>query len=414
MDERALVDGVGTLKVVVAAVGLVVASVGGAFALGVVGAPSVEGVENRFGDVTNRTTVVETDLLVRNPNPIGVQLGGTTVNYTVAMNDVDIAGGSKEGLDVESGDSTLNFTTRMQNTKIPDWWYTHVSNGEVTNVTVDADIRTSLLGDRTFELQQRQRIETDIIGAFASDETRPINASRPLVSDPVLFINRTDAQYGSVTESETPIAMQFDVYNPKTQPYAITEVGYEVTMNGILVGEGATEETYLIPGGTQKTVRTTPTIANERLDEWWVSHLRNDQITDLRIDFYAKVELPTGNEIRVPLEGLTYERTIETDIFGNKEETSADAGGSGETSTGDGSEDESEERSGTGTPTPTADGGLVDTATDATDTATGGVLDGTSTAEPTTDGGAAATPTPTPAPTATPTPTDDGGLLALD
>lgn len=144
MDERALVDGVGTLKMVVATVGLVVASVGGAFALSVVGAPSVQGVENRFGDVTDRTAVVETDLLVQNPNPIGVQLGGTTVNYTVAMNDVDIASGSKEGLEVESGDSTVNVTTRMQNTKIPNWWYTHVSNGEMTNVTVDADIRTSL------------------------------------------------------------------------------------------------------------------------------------------------------------------------------------------------------------------------------------------------------------------------------
>jgi len=410
MDERALVDGVGTLKVVVAAVGLVVASVGGAFALGVVGAPAVQGVENRFGDVTDRTTVVETDLLVQNPNPVGVQLGGTTVNYTVAMNDVDIASGSKEGLEVESGDSTVNVTTRMQNTKIPDWWYTHVGNGEVTNVTVDADIRTSLLGDRTFELQQRQRIETDIIGAFESSETRPVNASRPLVSDPVLYINRTEAEYGSITEARTPIMTDFVVYNPKTRPYAITEIGYEVTMNDILVGEGRTNETYVIPGGTAETLRTTPTIQNERLDEWWVSHLRNEQVTDLRIDFYAKIELPTGDEVRVPLDGLTYERTIETDIFGNKEETSAAASESSETSTGDGGADES----GTDTPTPTADAGLVDTPTDATDTATDGVLDATPTAEPTTDGGEVATPTPIPAPTATPTPTDDGGILALD
>lgn len=408
MDNRALLSGVSTLKVVLAAVGVVAASVGGAFALGVVGAPSVQAVENRFGDVTNQTTVVETDLVVDNPNPIGVQLGGTTVNYTVSMNEVGIASGTKEGIAVASGDSTLNFSTKMQNTKIPDWWYTHVSNDEVTNVTVDADIQTSLLGDRTFDLKQEQQIETDIIGAFASDETRPVNASQPLVSDPVLFINRTDAEYGSVTEAETPIRMEFDVFNPKSQPYAITEVGYEVSMNEILVGEGVTNETYVIPGGTTETLRTTPTIANDRLDDWWVTHLQNDQVTELRIDFYAKVELPTGNTIRIPLDQLTYERTIETDIFGNKDETSAsgEASANGETGTEtptDGTDSPVGEVTGTDSPVSEVTG---------TDSPVGGV-DGTPT-----DGIVEGTPTPTPAPTAaptgSPTPTDDGGLVDLE
>ncbi|MFC7226231.1 LEA type 2 family protein [Salinirubellus salinus] len=418
MDTRESRRGLGTLRVVLVALGLVAASVGGAFALGVVGAPSVQAVENRFGDVTDQTTVVETDLVVDNPNPVGVQLGGTTIDYTVAMNDVAMAEGTKEGLDVDPGNTTLDFSTRMQNTKIPDWWVTHLRNGEVTNVTVDADVRTSLLGDRTFDFQQGQQIETDIIGAFESDETRPVNASRPLVSDPILYINRTDAQYGTVTEAQTPIVTDFVVYNPKAQPYVVTEVGYEVTMNDIPVGEGRTNESYVVPGGTTETIRTVPTIRNERLDEWWVSHLQNDQVTDLQIDFYAKVELPTGDEIRIPLDALTYERTIETDIFGTKDETDASDAGAGDAST------EGEGPAGTAspTPTPTDDGGLLDTATDATDTATDatdtptdGVLGGTPTAAPTTDAA-----TSTPAPTATPsdsptaTPTDDGGILGLD
>jgi LEA14-like dessication related protein len=411
MDTRESRRGLGTLRVVLVALGLVTASVGGAFALGVVGAPSVQTVENRFGDVTNRTTVIETDLVVNNPNPVGVQLGGTTIDYTVTMNDVAMAAGTKEGLDVATGDTTLNFSTRMQNTKIPDWWVTHLRNGEVTNVTVDADVRTSLLGNRTFDFQQGQQVETDIIGAFESDETRPVNANRPLVSDPILYINRTEAQYGTVTEARTPIVTDFVVYNPKAQPYAITEVGYEVTMNDIHVGEGRTNESYVIPGGTTETIRTTPTIRNERLDEWWVSHLRNDQVTELRIDFYAKVELPTGNEIRIPLDALTYERSIETDIFGNEEGTNASASDPGETSTG--SEGSTGTASATATPTPTDDGGVVDTATP-TDTATDGGLGGTPTATPTTDAPSTPAPTATPSDSPTATPTDDGGILRFD
>jgi LEA14-like dessication related protein len=152
-------------------------------------------------------------------------------------------------------------------------------------------------------------METDIIGAFVSDETRPVNANRPLVSDPILYINRTDARYGTVTQSETPLAMEFDVYNLKAQPYTITEVGYKVMMNDLLVSDGTTEETYVSRGGTTETLRTAPTILNDRLN------------------FYARVELPAGNEIRIPLDAPTYERTIETDVFGNK------VGSDGDTST---------------------------------------------------------------------------------
>lgn len=50
-------------------------------------------------------------------------------------------------------------------------------------------------------------------------------------------------------------------------------------------------------------------------------------MTELRIDFSARVELPAGNEIRIPLDAPTYERTIETDVFGNK------VGSDGDTST---------------------------------------------------------------------------------
>jgi len=38
--------------------------------------PSVAAIDNTFGDVTNETTAIETDLVVSNPNPAGS--GSTT------------------------------------------------------------------------------------------------------------------------------------------------------------------------------------------------------------------------------------------------------------------------------------------------------------------------------------------------
>jgi LEA14-like dessication related protein len=51
--------------------------------------------------------------------------------------------------------------------------------------------------------------------------------------------------------------------------------GYDMSMNGIDVGEGQTEETYVIEPGTTERIETTATLETTRLDEWWVSHLQN-------------------------------------------------------------------------------------------------------------------------------------------
>ncbi|MFB6171491.1 MAG: LEA type 2 family protein [Haloarculaceae archaeon] len=372
MDLRSLRPG-SRLQVAVVVVVVLVASVGGAWAFGAVGAPSVAGVENRFGPVDQQSTVVETDLVVHNPNPVGVSLSDTTVNYTVSMNDVAIAAGSKEGLSVGTGNTTLNFSTRMRNGKIPAWWVTHVRNDEQTTVRIDARARSGLLGGRTVPFEQTKHVQTDIIGQFNSNETRPVESDSlpPTVSNPVLYVNATRARWGNVTADETPIPMTFVMYNPHAQPYTITEVGYEITMNGVDVGAGSTEEGYatVIPPKGRKAIDTRTVIRNGKLDDWWVTHLQNDQVTHLRIDFYATVELPTGSKLRIPLDRLTYEKRIETDIFGNKNES---AGGAG------------------GTSTPTAHG-----ATPAT------------TAAPT----STQTATTAPTPTGTPTPTDSGGVL---
>ena len=381
MSLRALVLG-SKLKAALAAVGLLVAGLGGAFALGAIGAPSVVAVDNAFGEATNETTVVQTELVVNNPNPVGVRLGETDIDHTVRMNDVSMATGNKTGVAVGTGNSTLAFTTRMDNEQIPPWWASHINGNETTNVTIDAHVRTSLLGDREFDLQQNRQVTTDLISQFNSEQTRPVSGpSNPVYGNPVLCVNETSAEWGDVTTERTPIEMAFVVYNPQLEPYTLTEVGYEITMNGIPVGSGTTDQSYVIEGQTTETVRTTPTIDNGKLPAWWASHLRANQTTQLRIDFYARLELPTGGTVRLPLDALAYERTIETDIFGS-DATGAD----GETVT------------------PTATGDTETTATQ-TETATPAP---TPTPTPTeTDDGVISTPTPT---TDTPTETDDGLL----
>jgi len=78
----------------------------------------------------------------------------------------------------------------------------------------------------------------------------------------------------------------------------VTEIGYDITMNGVEMGSGQTDEGYSIPSYSTETVEFTTALQNRHLDDWWVTHLdeevRGHQVTGLRIEFYAVIEFPTG------------------------------------------------------------------------------------------------------------------------
>ena len=368
-----------TLKLAAAVLGVLSLSIGGAWAVGIVGAPSVVGVDNAFGPMNESTTAIDSEIVVDNPNPFGVRLGGLTIDYAVEMNGVRMATGGREGIGVNaSGNTSIPLTTLMNNDRIPPWWVSHVENGENTTLTVDASIHSDLLG-QSFEPQIERSVNTNVIGGFNSEEDRPLEIDRPFAPEPVLWLNSTSGEWGAVTNETTEIDTAFELYNPNPTPIAISEIGYEIEMNDVTMGEGATDSPVTITPGELETVRATTALQNENLDDWWVTHLRNDQTTQLEVTFYARIDLSEfgGDTVEIRLDSI--QRPIETDIFG---------GGESDGSTGD-----------EGTPAP--DG--TATPADGEGTAT---PDDTPTADDTPTEGETSTPTPTP------TPTDDG-LLAV-
>lgn len=362
------------LAIAIAAfIGLVVVG----FLLGFFGVPEVDSIENEFGTVNNSTTEVNTDITVRNPNPIGVSLGGLTIDYVVNMNEVEMASGTKEGIAIDSGKSSIQLRTYLQNGQIPEWWYTHVSNGEQTTVNINADVSHSTFGGTT--VQQNKSIETDILSAFNSTQQRPVDANAPAISDPVLYINETQGTYAdNVTRQQTPLDMQFTMYNPKVFPYVVTRVGYDIYMNNISVGNGTTDRNTAIPPRGTQAITAETVIENDKLDQWWVSHVKNKQQTELYVDMYMvikpnreRVPLDRAPAIRLDSDELDYRTTIETDIFGSKEDGASDTGGSA-----DGGD--------TQTATPTPEDDTLPTGDESTAAPDDGTLpvDGDSTATP--------------------------------
>ena len=298
-------------------VGLVVLG-GGLIALGVVGTPAVDDVSNTFGEVTEDETVIKTDILIENPNPIGLGLDAAEVTYSVGMNEIHMANGSVDDVSIERGETAIPAKSTLKNEAIPEWWLSHVERGEQTDVIIDATLMTDRF-DRSVDYTHTTAIETDILDGIRSDEQREINADHALASDPMLYINETDASWAEPTDSETPVEKTFLFYNPNTEPYALSQVGYEITMNDVSVGEGETDSEVFIEGHSEEELDLTTAIDVTSLDEWWITHLdesiHGHQVSQFRIEFWATVELPGGEEITIEVEELTYEEFIGTDIF---------------------------------------------------------------------------------------------------
>ncbi|WP_416839374.1 LEA type 2 family protein [Haloferax sp. DFSO52] len=386
------------IRIALVAVLLVAGAIGGGFATGVLGAPSVEGVDNQFAGVNESKTVIESEVNVANPNPVSANLSGISVDYAVYMNSLGMAEGHKDGVSVGKGETAIPLQTTLDNERIPAWWVSHIQHGEHTTLSIDASITSETLG-KTFEAPEITRsIDTDLLSAFNSTETRPINANSAVVSDPVLYINETSAEWGESTQNRTALELTFVVHNPKSYPVAVSELGYNISMNDVDVGDGTTKSEYVIPAHSTETIEATTYIENDKLDEWWVSHLERDQTTDLRIDFYAKLDAG-GSTFTVPLDPLTYEKTFETDIFGNKAsstdssgDSTADSDSSGETTTAS-SETTTESDATTESETTTTTTDADETSTTTTESET------TTTTTTTSDGGE--------------TTTDDGILYSI-
>ncbi|MCU4750750.1 LEA type 2 family protein [Halobacteria archaeon AArc-curdl1] len=330
----------------------VVVLIGGAYATGFIGVPAVESVDNEFGNVTETDTEILTEMTVTNPNPIGAAAADVNATYVVWMNDVEMAEGGGDEIRLEPGTSTESFRTEMRNERIPNWWVTHIENDEETHVLIDATVSSGLL-DRSTSISDERTIETDLLSSFNSDETRPIDANRALVDDPFLYVNETRGQWGDVDDRHTELELAFDMYNPQDYAIPMTRLGYEITMNDVVIGQGESDREHVLQPGRETTVDTTTHIENRNLDDWWVTHVENEEVSELRIEFTADFELAAGTTISIPLEEMTYEETVETDIWGNEEDTengTNDAAGEdgeetqsdGDESTDDGAADDGE------------------------------------------------------------------------
>ena len=344
-----------TVGVIVAAIVLLVA---GLYLLGVVRPPTVT-VEDEgdWGRVTDDRTEIVTTLRIENPNPIGVSVQkGITATYNVSLNDVRVARGQHTGIEVPPGMSTTTLSTNVSNERIAPWWVAFVRANETVTVSIDGRIRASAFGfttSRGFPARKRTMLENEtpivdsMTGALSTMEgsyTRRTTIGTGPVSETVTVgydVERAWATWGAVNRSSTVLLFHVRLHNPSRRvPMPAVPDGIEasIDVNDVSLvdvrGDGfgtrsVDRDAVIAPGETREVVYVA-VVDNERIDDWFRSHVRRGERSTIEVRASFLFEVPrTGTTVRVPGDGqIPYTCEMQTAILVDDQESATTCGAS--------------------------------------------------------------------------------------
>jgi len=265
-----------------------------------VGKPVIKKVTYRWGKVNESTTEILVNVDVYNPNPFPIPLKDVVLN--LYMNGIKMGTGHaiKSGIPAHS-ESNLVIALFLDNDKIPKWWVSHIKNGEKTVMDIKGYLVFDLkLFDFKYPISFTNTIQTNILSSL---KIKPETVSVDGIS---VVLKSIESHWGNVNESTTEIVSVADVYNPNPIPIPVLGFDYIIKMNGITVGKGKEILNTIIPPKSEKKLEFVTKIENDKLKEWWVSHIKNGEKTIVEIDIRPEVKID-GRVIGFTIAKQTFE-----------------------------------------------------------------------------------------------------------
>lgn len=277
--------------------------------------PQILSISHKWGEVSNAYSEIITEIVVYNPNPVPIPLKNISVH--LYMNGIDMGEGRNIGpasLQAKSN-TTIIISTKLNNAKIPEWWVSHLKNGEVSKISLKGTITFDLkIFDFSWPFEQSSEIRTNLVDSFVMDNV-PLEFDLKLMT--VTFYISMRSHWGKVTSDSTEIIHNVEITNPTLVPLPITNIGYEIFMNDIKVGEGIVEESKIIAPRSSDKFEFVTLIDNNVLDDWWVSHLQNGEETKVEMKLYLVLNIKGVGEVKVQIPKGTIETEIKTNILGS-------------------------------------------------------------------------------------------------
>ena len=275
--------------------------------------PRLVDADREWGRVTDATTEIRTSVAVNNTNDGWTSdLLALEAAQRTAINGVPVASGQQRTDGLATGRSTVDLVSEMNNSKVPRWWARHLNDGERSTVATAPSVVADL-GFTRFDVavaDRTNRFRTDLLGGLGEgSETVPVGG------EPALTVAPTTVEWGRATPETAPIRVNATVSNERSGPVNVTAVDYRVALNDVVLADRTAPATADLSAGETGRFDFEMVLDNGRMDEWWVTHVRRGESTNVSIEVTATVETPTGTET-VALDSLSRNGTTRTDVLG--------------------------------------------------------------------------------------------------
>lgn len=196
------------------------------------------------------------------------------------MNGIKMGEGSALKSDIRANsESKIVISTKIQNDRIPEWWVHHIMNGETSTVKIIGYLVFDLkITEFRYPIEKTSTIKTDILSSLSSTEPRDVK-----VGHLKLTVKSVRSYWGDVSWDRTDILTRVVIRNDNPVPIPIIKFHYTVDMNDIRVAEGTSNITAIIKPRSEETLTLLTSIDNRMLDEWWASHIRNGERTNVKV-----------------------------------------------------------------------------------------------------------------------------------
>ena len=274
-------------------------------------APELVAAWHEWGVVNETATEVRSTIIIYNPGGYSATL--EDLDYRIYVNDIKMAVGHlREPAQIRpKSNSTIRISTFIDNTKLPDLWVSYVRNGEKVHVEVEGEARLKAFGiSFTIPISYSEDYEPEEKLEELLDVDEPYNITTS-TGQVIATVERVDTSWGNVTEQTTELIHVITLYNPNPTVLVITQMRYEALVNNLPLAEGIQPMNNITVGPYEAVNITVYTyLDNTLIDDWWVSHLQNDETSNILVNVFMVL----ADGVEVPI----YQRSlvVETDLLG--------------------------------------------------------------------------------------------------
>ncbi len=287
----------------------------------------VRRVTNEWGEINDEYSEIRTRIVLDGASLVDFHVDSVGLRYDATMNGVRVAQSEKKGVSLNRRNTTIHLSARIPQDSLLEWWGSHINNDERTTLIIrphlTVDVPSLDLSTIDFAGVLPTRTGVDYISVETPNYTNEFTTSiadaistretmrARVLGKTVFAVPEVDADWGTVDDERTPLNVAVSLRNPNLFAVGFEDLRYTVSMNGVEVG-GRTVEDFTLPARGETTVESRAVLRNQRIADWWTTHLRRGERTTTKISLDGTVRALGFSRA---IGGRSYTDSFETDLF---------------------------------------------------------------------------------------------------